>query len=70
MELNLLSTPIISRWSTKQPARQNGSLLARGFVHPIRDTKDNLHLFLESKVVHVIFEGTRAVGIEYVIKYT
>jgi alcohol oxidase len=38
---------------------------AHGFVHPVRDTQDNLHLLLESKAVRVIFEGTKAVGVEY-----
>ena len=41
---------------------------AHGFVHPVRDIQDNLHLLVESNVVRILFEGTRAMGVEYVGK--
>ena len=43
---------------------------AHGFVHPVRDRQDNLHLLLESKVVRILFENSKAVGVEYVAKYS
>jgi len=50
------------------PHTGNRSDAAHGFVHPVRDSQDNLHLLVESKVVRILFEGTRAIGIEYVGK--
>jgi alcohol oxidase len=41
---------------------------AHAYVHPVRDRQNNLHILLESKVVRVLFDGTRASGIEYVQK--
>jgi alcohol oxidase len=51
------------------PAIGKRSDAAHGYVHPVLDTQDNLHLLVESKVVRVLFEGTKAVGVEYVKKY-
>jgi len=42
---------------------------AHGYVHPTMDTQDNLHLLVAAKVVRVLFEGTKAIGVEYVHKY-
>ena len=42
---------------------------AHGFVHPILDTQENLKLLLQSKVVRILFEGNKAMGVEYVEKY-
>ena len=58
-----------SRWAKWiDPRTGKRSDAAYGYVHPILDTQDSLHLLLESKVVRVIFEGTKAVGVEYVKK--
>jgi alcohol oxidase len=38
---------------------------AHTFVHPLVQTHENLHVLLESKCVRVIFEGQKAVGVEY-----
>ena len=37
---------------------------AHGFVHPVREEQDNLHLLTETKVARIIFEGTKVVGVE------
>ena len=59
-----------SRWAKWiDPRTGKRSDAAHGYVHPILDTQDNLHLLLESKVVRVVFEGMKAVGVEYVKKY-
>ena len=59
-----------SRWAKWiNPHTGKRSDAAYGYVHPILDTQDNLHLLVESKVVRILFEGTKAVGIEYVRKY-
>ena len=42
---------------------------AHGYVHPTMDTQDNLHLLVAAKVVRILFEGTKAIGVEYVHKY-
>lgn len=52
------------KWINPHTSRRSDA--AHGFVHLIRDEQDNLHLLTQSKVVRVIFEGTRAVGVEYV----
>jgi alcohol oxidase len=51
------------------PVTGKRSDAAHAYVHPVLDTQDNLHLFVESKVIRVLFEGTNAVGVEYVPKY-
>ena len=38
---------------------------AHAFIHPIDGTHPNLHVLTESKCIRVIFEGTKAVGVEY-----
>jgi alcohol oxidase len=43
---------------------------AHGFVHPILDTQTNLHVLVESKVVRILFEGNKAVGVEYIATYS
>jgi alcohol oxidase len=56
-----------SRWPKWiHPGTGQRSDAAHGYVHPVRDVQDNLHLLLNSTVIRVIFEGTKAVGIEYV----
>ena len=42
---------------------------AHGFVHPILDTQTNLHVLVERKVVRILFEGNKAVGVEYIATY-
>jgi len=37
---------------------------AHGFIHPICDQQDNLHLLTDTKVLRIVFQGTRAVGVE------
>jgi alcohol oxidase len=51
------------------PVTGKRSDAAHAYVHPVLDTQDNLHLLVESKVVRVLFEGQKAVGVEYVSKY-
>jgi alcohol oxidase len=51
------------------PVTGKRSDAAHAYVHPILDTQDNLHLLVESKVIRVLFEGEKAVGVEYVPKY-
>jgi alcohol oxidase len=55
------------KWINPLTGRRSDA--AHGFVHSVRNTQKNLHLLLESKAVRVIFEGTKAVGVEYVAKY-
>jgi alcohol oxidase len=54
------------KWINPHTGRRSDA--AHGFVHPITDSQDNLHLLLESKAVRILFEGTKAVGVEYVAK--
>ena len=54
------------KWIHPQGTRSDA---AHGFVHPIRDTQDNLHVLVNRKVVRILFEDTKAVGVEYVPKY-
>ena len=56
-----------AKWINPHNGRRSDA--AHGYVHPILDTQENLHLLVESKVVRVLFEGTKAVGVEYVRKY-
>ena len=37
---------------------------AHGFVHPVREDQDNLHLLTETRVVRILFEENRAIGVE------
>lgn len=55
------------KWIHPQGKRSDA---AHGFVHPVRDTQDNLHVLVKRKVVRILFEGTKAVGVEYVPKYS
>jgi len=48
------------------PVTGKRSDAAYAYVHPVLDTQDNLHLIVESKVIRVLFEGTKAIGVEYV----
>ena len=41
---------------------------ATAFIQPLRATHSNLHLLFKMKVVRIIFEGTRATGVEVVAK--
>lgn len=59
----------VSRWPKWIGLNGKRSDAAHGFVHPVIDRQDNLHLLLESTVVRILFEGTKAVGVEYVAKY-
>lgn len=52
------------KWINPNTAKRSDA--AHGFVHCVRDEQDSLHLLTESKVVRILFEGTRAVGVEYV----
>ena len=57
------------RWPKWIGSNGKRSDAAHAFVHPVTDRQDNLHLLLESKAVRILFEGTKAVGVEYVTKY-
>jgi alcohol oxidase len=60
----------VSKWPKWiNPIDGKRSDAATAFVHPILQTQSNLHLLLISKVVRVLFEGTRAVGVEFIPKY-
>lgn len=37
---------------------------AHAFIHPVA-TQGNLHVLTESKCIRVLFDGTKAVGVEY-----
>ncbi|KAF9450080.1 GMC oxidoreductase [Macrolepiota fuliginosa MF-IS2] len=39
---------------------------ASGYIYPLLDTHKNLHVLVRKRIVRVIFEGKRAVGVEYV----
>jgi len=51
------------------PVTGKRSDAAHGFVHPIREHQDNLHLLVETKVSRIIFEDSVAVGVQCVAKY-
>jgi alcohol oxidase len=59
-------TSRLGKWMGPDGKRSDA---AYGYVHPILDSGDNLYLLAESKVVRVLFEGQKAVGVEYVRKY-
>jgi len=42
---------------------------ATAFLQPLRSTHHNLHILFKTKVSRIIFEGTKAVGVEVVAKY-
>ena len=42
---------------------------AHGYGHPTMTTQDNLNLLVTAKVVRVLFEGRKPVGVECVHKY-
>jgi len=54
------------KWINPETSKRSDA--AHGFVHPVRDEQDNLHLLTETKVVRILFEGTRAVGVECVTR--
>lgn len=54
------------KWINPQTGRRSDA--AHGFVHPVMESQQNLHLLLESKAVRIIFEGTKAIGVEYMAK--
>ena len=56
-----------AKWINPDTGRRSDA--AHGYVHPVLDTQTNLHLLVQSKVVRTLFEGTMAVGVEYVKKY-
>jgi alcohol oxidase len=43
---------------------------AHSYLHPILPTHPNLVLALETTVTRALFSGTKAIGIEYITKYT
>jgi len=50
------------KWINPETSKRSDA--AHGFVHPVRDEQDNLHLLTETKAVRILFEGTRAVEVE------
>lgn len=52
------------KWINKDTGRRSDS--AHGFIHNHMEKNTNLHLKCQSKVSRVIFEGTKAVGVEIV----
>ena len=50
------------KWINPETSKRSDA--AHGFVHPVCDEQDNLHLLTDTKVNRIIFEGTRAVGVE------
>jgi alcohol oxidase len=55
------------KWIDPQGKRSDA---AHGFVHPIREIQDNLHILVNRKVVRILFDGSKAVGVEYVARYS
>lgn len=62
----------VGKWEKwVDPGTGTRSDAATGYVHPIITAeKSGLYLLLSTKVSRVIFEGTTAVGVEYVAKYS
>ena len=56
-----------AKWIDPVTGRRSDA--AHGYVHPVLETQTNLHLLVQSKVVRILFEGTNAVGVEYLRKY-
>jgi alcohol oxidase len=55
----------VGRWPKWiNPETSKRSDAAHGFVHPVCDEQDNLHILTDSKVVRILFQETRAVGVE------
>ena len=50
------------KWINPETSKRSDA--AHGFIHPVCDQQDNLHLMTETKVIRILFEGTRAVGVE------
>jgi choline dehydrogenase-like flavoprotein len=50
-----------------QVTQRNGERwsAARGYIHPYMETRTNLCVRTEAYVTRILFEGTRAVGVEY-----
>src|SRR5271155_2322810 len=57
----------IPKWIN--PTDGTRSDAATAFIQPLRSSHPNLHLLLKTKVSRIIFEGTRAVGVDIVAKY-
>ncbi|WP_268033169.1 choline dehydrogenase [Algoriphagus sp. PAP.12] len=38
---------------------------ARAYIHPIKDQRKNLHVETQATVLRILFEGKKAVGVEY-----
>ncbi|KAM0752583.1 alcohol oxidase 1 [Meredithblackwellia eburnea MCA 4105] len=56
----------VSRWAKWiSPTTGRRQDTAHAYVHPVHSRSRNLHLLTSQKTIRVIFEGTRAVGIEY-----
>ncbi|HET7492591.1 MAG TPA: choline dehydrogenase [Bradyrhizobium sp.] len=52
---------------TYQVTQMNGERwsAARGYIHPYMDKRANLHVLTNSQATRILFEGKRAVGVEY-----
>jgi alcohol oxidase len=62
------TTSIWAKWINPRTGKRSDT--AFGYVHPVREIQNNLHLLLGHKVVRILFEGNKAVGIEYIQKYS
>ena len=51
------------------PIDRTRSDAATAFIQPLRATHPNLHRLFKTKVSRIIFEETRAVGLEIIAKY-
>jgi alcohol oxidase len=61
----------IARWEKWiDPATGKRSDAGTGYIHPLTSptVKSNLHLLFSTKVSRVLFEGTKAIGVEYIAK--
>jgi alcohol oxidase len=56
------------KWINPETSKRSDA--AHGYVHPLRDEQDNLHLLTDSKVNRIIFRGTTAVGVETTAQIT
>lgn len=56
---------IWAKWINKHTGRRSDA--ATGYIHPILATQTNLHLRCNAKASRVIFEGTKAVGVAFVV---
>jgi choline dehydrogenase len=46
-------------------ARGRRASTARSYLHPVRKARQNLHILTKAHTTRVLFEGTRAVGVEF-----